>query len=230
MKEELDIVYEDNHLLVVNKPPGMLVQGDVTGDLSLVDYSKNYIKRKYDKPGNVYIGLPHRIDRPTSGIVVLAKTSKALSRLNKQFSSREPEKSYWAIVKKPIPNDSAELIHYLKKNQKKNKSFAYDKAIPDAKKAILYYKQIAELKNYIGLSINLATGRHHQIRCQLTTIGNPIKGDLKYGFPRSNPDGSIHLHARAISLAHPVKKEKMNFQAAVPDDVLWKEMEKQVDN
>ena len=230
MKEELDIIYEDNHLLVVNKPPGMLVQGDVTGDLSLVDYAKNYIKRKYDKPGNVYIGLPHRIDRPTSGIVVLAKTSKALSRLNKQFSSREPEKSYWAIVKKPIPNDSAELMHYLKKNQKKNKSFAYDKAIPEAKKAILYYKQIAELKNYIGLSINLATGRHHQIRCQLATIGNPIKGDLKYGFPRSNPDSSIHLHARAISLTHPVKKEEMNFQAAVPDDVLWKEMEKQVYN
>ena len=230
MKEELDIIYEDNHLLVVNKPPGMLVQGDVTGDLSLVDYAKNYIKKKYDKPGNVYIGLPHRIDRPTSGIVVLAKTSKALSRLNKQFSSRETEKSYWAIVKKPIPNDAAELIHYLKKNQKKNKSFAYDKAIPEAKKAILYYKQIAELKNYIGLSINLATGRHHQIRCQLATMGNPIKGDLKYGFPRSNPDGSIHLHAKAISLTHPVKKEKMNFQAAVPDDVLWKEMEKQVHN
>ena len=230
MEEQLNIVYEDNHLLVVNKPPGILVQGDITGDLSLVDHAKEYIKKKYNKPGNVYIGLPHRIDRPTSGIVILAKTSKALSRLNKQFSSREPEKFYWAIVKKPIPFDSDELIHYLKKNQKKNKSFAYDKAIPDAKKAILYYKKIAELKNYIGLEIDLATGRHHQIRCQLATIGNPIKGDLKYGFPRSNPDGSIHLHARNMALLHPVKKEKMSFQAGMPDDVLWKEMEKQVDS
>ena len=230
MKTELVTIYEDNHLLVINKPPGMLVQGDATGDLSLIDHAKHYIKRKYDKPGNVYIGLPHRIDRPTSGIVVLAKTSKALSRLNKQFSSREPEKSYWAIVKKPISRDSAELIHYLKKNQKKNKSFAYDKAFPETKKAILHYKQIAELKNYIGLSIDLATGRHHQIRCQLATIGNPIKGDLKYGFPRSNPNGSIHLHARNITLIHPVKKEKMSFQAEVPDDVLWKEMEKQINN
>ena len=230
MNKDLPIIYEDNHLLVVNKPPGMLVQGDHTGDPSLVDHAKNYIKKKYHKPGNVYIGLPHRIDRPTSGIVVLAKTSKALSRLNKQFSSRETEKIYWAIVKKPLTNDAAELIHYLKKNQKKNKSFAYDKAIPEAKKAVLSFKKVAELKNYIGLSIDLSTGRHHQIRCQLATIGNPIKGDLKYGFPRSNPDGSIHLHARNMALLHPVKKEKMSFQADVPDDVLWKEMEKQVDS
>jgi len=230
MNKDLPIIYEDNHLLVVNKPPGMLVQGDHTGDSSLVDHAKNYIKEKYHKPGNVYIGLPHRIDRPTSGIVVLAKTSKALSRLNKQFSSRETEKTYWAIVKKPIPSDTAELIHYLKKNQKKNKSFAYDNATKEAKKAILHYKKITELKNYVGLEVDLETGRHHQIRCQLATIGNSIKGDLKYGFPRSNPDGSIHLHARNMTLLHPVKKEKMSFQAGMPDDVLWKEMEKQVDS
>ena len=226
MDKQLAIVYEDNHLLVVNKPAGMLVQGDSTGDLSLIDHAKNYIKRKYNKPGNVYLGLPHRIDRPTSGMVVLAKTSKALSRLNKQFSSRETKKTYWAVVKKPIPTDADELIHYLKKNQKKNKSFAHDKEIPGSKKAILRYRKIAELNNYIGLEVDLDTGRHHQIRCQLAAIGNPIKGDLKYSFPRSNPDGSIHLHARTISLAHPVSKEKVSFQAEVPNDVLWKEIDK----
>lgn len=226
MPDDFSILYEDNHLLVVNKPAGMLVQGDQTGDISLVDAAKQFIKTRDDKPGNVYIGLPHRLDRPTSGIVVLAKTSKALSRLNKQFSNRQPEKIYWAIVKKPFAHKSGELIHYLKKNQQKNKSFAHTNEVPGSKKAVLRYQKIAEMQNYVGLSIKLETGRHHQIRCQLATIGSPIKGDLKYGFPRSNPDGSIHLHARSMRLMHPVQKENIGFQAPVPKDNLWQDMER----
>ena len=229
MKNDLAIIYEDNHLLVVNKPPGMLVQGDHTGDISLVDAAKQFIKVRDKKPGNVYIGLPHRLDRPTSGIVVLTKTSKALSRLNKQFSERQPEKIYWAVVKKPLEKQSGTLTHFLKKNQKKNKSFAHNKDTKEAKKAILHYKKIAELQNYVGLEIDLETGRHHQIRCQLAQLGKPIKGDLKYGSPRSNPDGSIHLHARSISFHHPVRKDRLHFKASVPDDNLWQELERSVE-
>jgi len=229
MKNDLAIIYEDNHLLVVNKPPGMLVQGDHTGDISLVDAAKKFIKVRDEKPGNVYIGLPHRLDRPTSGIVVLTKTSKALSRLNKQFSERQPEKIYWAVVKKPLAASSDQLVHFLKKNPKKNKSFAHKKEVQGSKKAVLYYEKIAELKNYVGLSVDLATGRHHQIRCQLASIGSPIKGDLKYGSPRSNPDGSIHLHARSISFHHPVRKDRLHLKASVPDDKLWQELEQTVE-
>lgn len=225
-KNNLQVLYEDNHLIVINKRCGDLVQGDKTGDKPLNEVIKSFIKEKYNKPGNVYLGVVHRLDRPTSGVVLFSKTSKALSRLNKMFAEQETKKTYWAVVKNRPPKNEDTLVHYLVRKPKNNKSYAHQKEVPNSKKAILHYKIIKTLKNYFVLEIDLQTGRHHQIRCQLSSIGCPIKGDLKYGFDRSNKDGGIHLHARKISLTHPVKKEPMTFIAPVPDDVLWKAIEK----
>lgn len=217
----LQVLYEDNHLIAINKRPGDIVQGDKTGDIPLSDVVKAYIKKKYDKPGNVYLGVVHRLDRPTSGIVVFAKTSKALPRLNKLFAEKEAKKTYWAIVKNLPKKENDTLIHWLKRNSKQNKSYAYKKEIPDSKKAILDYRVIKKLDTYFLLEIDLKTGRHHQIRSQFTAIGCPIKGDLKYGFDRSNKNGSIHLHARSLSFIHPVKKELLEFVAQPPQDPIW---------
>ncbi|TBN04281.1 RNA pseudouridine synthase [Hyunsoonleella flava] len=220
-KDNLQVLYEDNHIIVVNKRAGDIVQGDKTGDTPLSDVVKAYIKYKYNKPGNVYLGTVHRLDRPTTGIVMFAKTSKALPRLNKLFLSKEVKKTYWAVVKKPPSKPEDTLIHWLKKNPKNNKSYAHQKQVKDSKKAILHYKIIKKLDNYTLLEVNLETGRHHQIRTQLSQIGSPIKGDLKYGFERSNKDASIHLHARQIEFMHPVKKEPVSLVAPTPNDVIW---------
>jgi len=217
----LDIIYEDNHLLAVNKPVGVLVQGDATGDEPLSEKVKSYIKHKYNKPGNVYLGIVHRLDRPTSGAIVFAKTSKALSRLNKQFSQRQTQKTYWALVSDKPKAKAGRLEHFLKRNTKQNKSYAYIKEIPNSKKAVLNYKLTRELNNYYLLEIDLETGRHHQIRSQLSFIGCPIKGDLKYGAKRSNADGGIHLHSRELCIQHPVKKTKICFKADLPKENLW---------
>ena len=217
-----DILFEDNHLLLINKKPGILTQGDKTGDKSLIDLAKYYIKKKYNKPGNVFVGLPHRIDRPTSGIVILSKTSKSLSRISKLFKEKKIEKKYWAIVKNKIENREGKLIHFLKKNQKKNKSFVQKDKKDDHLKAELEYKLIKKMENYFLYEIKLITGRHHQIRAQLSYIGSPIKGDIKYGFKRTNKDGSISLHSREINFIHPVKKNKIQIIAPTPDDDLWK--------
>lgn len=219
--QNLQVLYEDNHLIVVNKRPGDIVQGDKTGDDPLSDVVKEYLKIKYDKPGNVYLGVVHRIDRPTSGIVVFARTSKALPRLNKLFKEKEAKKTYWAVVKNPPPNMEGTLTHFLKRNPKQNKSYAHIKEVPESKKAILHYKLITKLDNFFVLEIDLETGRHHQIRSQLSAIGCPIKGDLKYGFDRSNKDGSIHLHARKIKFVHPVQKENLEISAPPPKDPVW---------
>lgn len=219
--QNLQILYEDNHLIAVNKRPGDIVQGDKTGDKPLSEVVKQYIKEKYNKPGNVYLGVAHRLDRPTSGIVVFAKSSKALPRLNKLFAEKEAKKTYWAVVKNMPPKTHDTLTHWLKRNTKQNKSYANKKEVPDSKKAILDYDIIKNLDNYFLLEIDLKTGRHHQIRAQLTAIGCPIKGDLKYGFDRSNKDGSIHLHARKLMFIHPVKKEKLELIASPPNDPVW---------
>ena len=217
----LQILFEDNHLIAVNKRPGDIVQGDKTGDQPLSEIVKEYIKKKYHKPGNVYLGVAHRLDRPTSGIVVFAKTSKALPRLNKLFADKEAKKTYLAIVKNAPKPSSGILTHWMVRNTKQNKSYAHKKEVPNSKKAILIYKTICKLDNYLKLEIDLKTGRHHQIRAQLTSIGCPIKGDLKYGFDRSNKDGSIHLHASRLSFIHPVKKELITIIAPTPNDVVW---------
>jgi 23S rRNA pseudouridine1911/1915/1917 synthase len=220
-KNNLQILHEDNHIIVVNKRVGDIVQGDKTGDKPLSEIVKEYIKEKYNKPGEVFLGVVHRLDRPTTGIVVFAKTSKALERLNKMFSERETNKTYWAVVKNKPPKNEDNLIHYLKRNEKNNTSKAHLKEVPESKKASLNYKIIKELNNYFALEINLHTGRHHQIRAQLQAIGCPIKGDLKYGFDRSNPDGGIHLHARKLAFIHPVSKEEITIIAPTPSDVIW---------
>lgn len=220
-KNNLQILHEDNHIIVINKRVGDIVQGDKTGDKPLSDVVKEYIKEKYNKPGNVFLGVVHRLDRPTTGIVVFAKTSKALERLNKMFSERETQKTYWAVVKNKPSKSEETLIHFLKRNEKNNTSKAHLKEVPESKKASLHYKIIKELDNYFGLEIELHTGRHHQIRAQLSAIGCPIKGDLKYGFDRSNPDGGIHLHARKLVFIHPVTKEEIILTAPTPSDVLW---------
>ena len=219
--ENLQVLYEDNHLIIVNKRPGDIVQGDKTGDLPLSEVVKEYLKVKYKKPGNVYLGVVHRLDRPTSGIVVFARTSKALPRLNKLFKEKEAKKTYWAVVKKAPPKEEDHLIHYLKRNPKQNKSYAHINEVPDSKKAILDYRILKKMDNYTLLEIDLHTGRHHQIRSQLSTIGSPIKGDLKYGFGRSNKDASIHLHSRKLSFVHPVKKKPLVITAPPPKDPLW---------
>ncbi|MFV8362391.1 RluA family pseudouridine synthase [Flavobacterium sp. ZT3P35] len=220
-KNNLQILHEDNHLIVVNKRVGDIVQGDKTGDKPLSDVVKEYIKDKYSKPGEVFLGVVHRLDRPTTGIVVFARTSKALTRMNELFSNRETQKTYWCIVKnKPVASED-KLVHYLKRNEKNNTSKAHLKEVPESKIASLDYKIIKELNNYFALEINLHTGRHHQIRAQLSAIGSPIKGDLKYGFDRSNPDGGIHLHACKLVFVHPVTKENLEILAPTPDDVIW---------
>lgn len=215
------IIFEDNHLLVINKSPSEIVQGDKTGDAPLSDILKDFLKKKYDKPFEAYLGVAHRLDRPVSGIVVFAKTSKALSRLNEIFRDRKVEKKYWAVVKNAPPKDSDTLIHYLIKNEKLNKSRIVDAQTKNALRCELSYKVIARSTNYYLLEINPLTGRHHQIRVQLSAIGCPIKGDLKYGFSRSNENGSIHLHARQLSFMHPVKKEEIVFKAEPPSDAVW---------
>ena len=220
-KDNLQVLFEDNHIILVNKRAGDIVQGDRTGDKPLSDVVKEFIKEKYNKPGNVYLGVTHRLDRPTTGIVVFAKTSKALTRLNKMFNQKEISKTYWAIVKNKPQETQATLINWLKKNPKNNKSTAYNKEIKDSKKAILHYELKRSLDNYHLLEINLETGRHHQIRCQLANIGSPIKGDLKYGFDRSNKDASIHLHSRKIEFIHPVSKEDISITAPPPNDTIW---------
>ncbi|WP_422104850.1 RluA family pseudouridine synthase [Winogradskyella sp.] len=217
----LQVLYEDNHVIVVNKRAGDIVQGDKTGDRPLSDIVKAYIKEKYKKPGNVYLGVVHRLDRPTTGIVLFSKTSKALPRLNKLFAEKKAQKTYWALVKQQPPKSENRLVHWLKKNPKNNKSTAYDHEIEGSKKAILNYKVIKKLDHFYLLEIDLETGRHHQIRSQLAKIGCPIKGDLKYGFPRSNKDASISLHARQLAFTHPVKKEPLLITASVPNDALW---------
>jgi 23S rRNA pseudouridine1911/1915/1917 synthase len=221
-KNNLQILHEDNHIIVVNKRVGDIVQGDKTGDKPLSEVVKEYIKDKYNKPGEVFLGVVHRLDRPTTGIVVFARTSKALTRLNEMFSNRETQKTYWAVVKKKPAKSEDKLIHYLKRNEKNNTSKAHLKEVPESKLASLDYKIIKELNNYFALEINLHTGRHHQIRAQLSAVGSPIKGDLKYGFDRSNPDGGIHLHARKLVFTHPVTKEKIEIVAPIPEDVIWK--------
>ncbi|WP_405414404.1 RluA family pseudouridine synthase [Maribacter sp. Asnod1-A12] len=219
--DNLQILFEDNHLIVVNKRPGDIVQGDKTGDQPLSETVKAFIKKKYNKPGNVYLGVVHRLDRPTSGIVVFAKTSKALPRLNKMFAEKDAKKTYWAVVKNSPNEAEKRLVHWMKRNTKQNKSYANIKEVPDSKKAILTYRILKKLDRYFLLEVDLETGRHHQIRSQLTSIGSPIKGDLKYGFNRSNPDGSIHLHARKLRFTHPVKKEPLTIIAPPPNDPIW---------
>ena len=221
----MTVVYEDNHIIIVNKTASEIVQGDKTGDTPLSETVKTYLKEKYSKPGNVFLGVVHRLDRPVSGLVVFAKTSKALARLNEMFRNEEIKKTYWAIVKNRPAEEEADLSNYLVKNEAQNKSYAYDKEVKGSKKAILHYRLIKSTDNYNLLEVSLKTGRHHQIRCQLAKIGCPIKGDLKYGFPRSNPDGSISLHARHISFVHPVSKKLIEVTAPVPKDNLWKALE-----
>ena len=220
----MQILYEDNHIIVVSKTSGEIVQGDKTGDKTLCDSVKEYIKEKYAKPGNVFLGIAHRLDRPVSGIVIFAKTSKALSRLNNMFRDGEVHKLYWAITQNMPQKEEDTLTHWIVRNEKQNKSYAYDREKPGSKKAMLHYKVISSTDNYTLLAVNLMTGRHHQIRCQLSAIGCPIKGDLKYGSRRSNNDGSISLHARKVAFVHPVSKQPMCIEAPVPDDRLWREI------
>lgn len=215
------ILFEDNHLIIINKLPGELVQGDETGDVTLADKIKEYLKITYNKPGNVYLGIPHRLDRPTSGIVVYTKTEKALIRLNEAFKGSSVKKTYWAVVDNMPKKSESTLIHYIVRNSANNKSVAYPKEIKGSKLAKLDYKVIGKSDKYYLLEIALHTGRHHQIRAQLAAIGLHIKGDLKYGFPRSNPDGGIHLHARKIVFTHPVKKEELTIIAPPPHDTVW---------
>lgn len=223
----LEILFEDNHLIIINKRAGDLVQGDKTGDPCLVNILKEYIKKRDDKPGNVFLGVVHRLDRPTSGVVIFSKTSKALPRLNAMLQKKEIKKTYWAFVKNAPSELKGSLVHFLQRNQKQNKSYAFDDEKKERKKAILHYETKLKLTHYTLLEVELETGRHHQIRSQLSKIGSPIKGDLKYGFDRSNPDGSIHLHARNIQFQHPVKEVLVNVTAKVSaHDPLWKEVAK----
>ena len=219
-KDNLLVLFEDNHLIIVKKRIGDIIQGDKTGDKPLSDVVKEYLKEKYEKPGEVFIGVIHRLDRPTSGIVVFAKTSKALTRMNESFQNRTTKKIYWAIVKNNLPTEQVTLIHFLTRNSKNNTSKAFLKEVKESKKAVLDYKVIKKIENYSLLEIDLHTGRHHQIRAQLAAIGCPIKGDLKYGYPRSNPDAGISLHAYSITFIHPVTKIEMNFKVG-PDGDIW---------
>ena len=220
-KDNLQILHEDNHIIAINKRVGDIVQGDKTGDIPLSEVVKEYIKEKYKKPGEVFLGVVHRLDRPTTGIVVFARTSKALTRLNEMFSNRETQKTYWAVVKNKPEKEQDTLVHFLKRNEKNNTSKAHIKEVEASKKAILDYTLLKQLDNYSALEINLHTGRHHQIRAQLAAIGSPIKGDLKYGFERSNTDGGIHLHARKLNFIHPVTKVTIELIAPTPNDKIW---------
>ena len=225
----MTVLYEDNHIIAVNKTSSEIVQGDKTGDTPLSETIKQWLKEKYNKPGEVFIGVAHRLDRPVSGIVLFAKTSKALERLNAMFRENQIRKTYWAIVKNQPPQPEGELVHYLVRNEKQNKSYASANEKPRSKKAILTYRQIARSDRYFLLEIDLKTGRHHQIRCQLAAIGCPVRGDLKYGYPRSNPNGSISLHARTVRFVHPVSKKEIELVAPVPeDDVLFRHCEDEV--
>ena len=239
----MEVVYEDNHIIIVNKQSGEIVQGDKTGDRPLSDIVKDYIKEKYQKPGAVFLGVVHRLDRPVSGLVVFARTSKALTRLNDMFRNGEVHKTYWAIVERSneqqrtvygeklkgemrTSSSFTEISHWLTRNEQQNKSYAFDREKPNAKKAVLRYRILARLDHYDVLEVQLMTGRHHQIRCQLAAIGHPIKGDLKYGARRSNPDGSISLLARRIEFVHPVSKQNIVIEAPFPDDNLWQSVKK----
>lgn len=217
----MNVVYEDNHIIIVNKASGEIVQGDKTGDIPLSETVKQYIKEKYQKPGNVFLGVVHRLDRPVSGLVVFAKTSKALSRLNDMFRTGDVHKTYWAIVKRGDIAPEATLTDWLTRNERQNKSYAHPREVPGSKKAVLSYKVRSVSDNYMLLEVHLMTGRHHQIRCQLANMGCPIKGDLKYGSPRSNPDSSISLMSRRVEFVHPVSKETIVAEAPVPNDRLW---------
>ena len=220
-KDNLQVLYEDNHLIIINKRAGDLVQGDKTLDTPLSEIVKEYIRETYHKPGNVFLGVPHRLDRPTTGIVIFTRTSKALERLNAMLREKRIQKTYWAIVKQTPKHEKDTLVHFLRKNARNNKSSVFRNEIAGSKKGILHYRLLKKLDRYFLLEIDLETGRHHQIRAQLSFIGCPIKGDLKYGFPRSNSDGSIHLHAREISFIHPVSKEKIHLKAPLPKDPVW---------
>ena len=221
----MNVLYEDNHIIIVNKASGEIVQGDKTGDTPLVETVRAYIKDKYNKPGNVFCGLTHRLDRPVSGVVIFAKTSKALERINNMLQKHEIKKTYWAIVKNAPKQSEGTLVNYLVRNEKQNKSYAYNTEKPNSKRAELNYQIIGQSDRYTVLEVNLITGRHHQIRCQLAAMGCPIKGDLKYGFARSNPDGSISLHARSVEFTHPVSKELIHVEAPTPVDNLWKALQ-----
>jgi 23S rRNA pseudouridine1911/1915/1917 synthase len=220
--KDFEVIYEDNHLLVVNKSSGILVQGDITGDIPLVELCKSYIKEKYHKPGAVFLGVVHRIDRPVSGIVVLARTSKALERMNELFREKETKKTYWAVIKNKPPHDQDVLIHWLLKDEKKNKTTAYLRETPGALRSELSYQVLGYNQGHFLLEVNPVTGRPHQIRVQLATMGCPIKGDVKYGFAEANLDGSICLHARKLAFVHPVKKESVQFEAPLPETEYWK--------
>ena len=224
-QKPLQILFEDNHLIIVNKHSGDIVQSDKTGDKPLVDKVKDYIKEKYQKAGEAFLGIPHRIDRPTTGIVIFCRNSRSLERINQMFKEKAIKKTYWAIVKNKPPFDSGKLVHFMKRNEQQNKSYASELEKPGAQRAELDYKIIARSDRYFLLEIDLQTGRHHQIRAQLSKIGSPIKGDLKYGYERSNEDGSISLHARKVEFIHPSKKEPMFVIASVPEDKLWKHFE-----
>jgi 23S rRNA pseudouridine1911/1915/1917 synthase len=225
----MTVLHEDNHLIFVNKQAGEIVQGDKTGDTPLSEIVKEWIKEKYSKPGNVYLGVVHRLDRPVSGVVLFAKTSKALPRLNNMFANHDKvKKTYWAIVQNKPEAPKGRLTHWLTRNEKNNTARAYDNEVAGSKKAILDYELIASSDRYHLLQIHLHTGRHHQIRCQLAKMGCPIKGDLKYGAPRSNPDGSISLHARHLTIEHPVSHEQISITAPVPNNSLWQEISKKV--
>jgi len=221
-KDNLEVLFEDNHLIIINKKSGDIIQGDKTGDTPLSEIVKQYIKDKYNKPGNVFLGVVHRLDRPTTGVVVFARTSKSLERFNKMLRDKKVDKTYWAVVKNKPKKEQDTLTGFLRKNPKNNKSTSYSSEVEGSKKAILHYKLIKSLDNYHLLEVDLETGRHHQIRCQLASIGSSIKGDLKYGFDRSNKDGSIHLHARKIEFIHPVTNEKILVTAPTPNEVIWK--------
>lgn len=222
------VVYEDNHVIVVHKESGEIVQGDKTGDKPLSETVKDYIRDKYHKPGNVFLGVVHRLDRPVAGLVVFARTSKALSRLNDMFRNGEVHKTYWAITKNKPAEDEGTLVNWIVRNEKQNKSYVYDKEVPGAKRAELKYRVIAHTENYHLLEVHLLTGRHHQIRCQLAHMDCAIKGDLKYGAPRSNPDGSISLLSREVAFIHPVSKKEIKAESLIPDDRLWRDIAEEV--
>lgn len=224
----IQVLYEDNHLIAINKRVGDIVQGDKTNDTPLSDIVKAYLKQKYSKPGAVFLGVVHRLDRPTSGLVIFAKTSKALKRMNQLFVDKKIDKTYWALVKNAPQQQKDTLIHWLKKNPKTNTTKVYPKEVKDSKKAILHYKILLKLQRYSLLEITLETGRSHQIRSQMAYIGNPIKGDLKYGAKRSNTDGGIHLHAKKVQFIHPVSKDSMTISASIPDEILWNECLKMI--